>query len=113
MEYVLGPMSGLTSQPALGLVAVLVLLALFLASRRRLVLVAAVLWLLYVPYEYGMKLRILCSGECDVRVDLLVIYPVLVLATVLALVVGLRAARQLGRSGSTGPGPEGGRRPGA
>jgi hypothetical protein len=99
MEYLLGPMSGLADQPWIGLLPALVLAALFLASRRRLVLVVAVLWLLYVPYEYGMKLHILCSGECNIRIDLLAIYPVLAVATIVALVVGLRAARKMGPPG--------------
>lgn len=95
---ILGEMAGLTEHPAIGLAAALMLLAVFLASRRRLVLGVAALWLLYVPYEYGMKLHILCSGECNIRVDLLVIYPVLAVGTVVALVVGLRGARELGKS---------------
>jgi hypothetical protein len=51
-----------------------VLLGLFFVSRRPFVLAAAVLWACYVPYEYAMKLRILCTGECDIRIDLLLIY---------------------------------------
>ena len=61
--------------------------ALFVKSKNRFVLVAPVLWLAYVPYEYGMKLRILCTGECDIRIDLLVLYPVLILVSLIALVV--------------------------
>jgi len=30
-------------------------------------------WPAYLPYEYAMKLRILCSGECNIRVDLLLV----------------------------------------
>ena len=52
---------------------------------RRLSLVTAGLWALYGLYEYGMKLRVLCSGECNIRVDLLLIYPTLVLCSVIAL----------------------------
>jgi hypothetical protein len=61
-----------------------VFLGLWARSRRRLALAAAVAWLLYVPYEYGMRLRILCSGECNIRVDLLVLYPVLLGLSTLA-----------------------------
>jgi hypothetical protein len=57
--------------------------------------VAAVAWLLYLPYEYGMKWRILCSGECNIRVDLLPLYPALVMLSILAAVSALRA---LGRA---------------
>lgn len=45
------------------------------------------LWLIYTVYEFGMYLRILCSGECNIRVDLLLIYPVLLFTSLLALIV--------------------------
>ena len=48
-------------------------------------LLSAVLWLLYSLYESGMYLRILCSGECNIRIDLLIIYPLLILITLIAL----------------------------
>ena len=43
-------------------------------------------WLVYVPYEFGMKLRILCSGECNTRFELGVIYPVLLVGSIIELV---------------------------
>ena len=55
------------------------------AARRRL-LVTGVVWILYAAYEYGMKQRILCSGECNIRVDLLLLYPLLFLLSTLALI---------------------------
>jgi hypothetical protein len=57
------------------------------------VLIAAVSWGLYVPCEYAMKWRILCSGECNIRVDLLLIYPLLLglsIAALLGAAWGLR-----------------------
>jgi hypothetical protein len=57
----------------------------FRRSRNAALWLAASLWILYVPYEYLMYRRILCSGECNIRVDLLVIYPVLLLVTLAAL----------------------------
>jgi hypothetical protein len=33
-----------------------------------------------------MKLRVLCSGECNIRVDLLVLYPALFLVSLAAIV---------------------------
>jgi hypothetical protein len=38
-----------------------------------------------------MKRRWLCSGECDIRIDLLLIYPLLVIGLVAAGVSLLRA----------------------
>ena len=54
---------------------------LFAASRSRVVLTVAFLWLAYLAYEYGMKLRILCSGECNIRIDLLLIHPALIVSS--------------------------------
>ena len=34
-----------------------------------------------------MYLRILCSGECNIRIDLVVIHPFLIAMTILAIVV--------------------------
>jgi hypothetical protein len=36
-------------------------------------------WALYAVYETGMHQRWLCTGECNIRVDLLLILPVLLL----------------------------------
>ena len=52
-------------------------------------LVAGALWLLYLPYEYLKYLRITCSGECNIRIDLLMIYPVLIVTSLLALFVAI------------------------
>jgi hypothetical protein len=71
----------------------LLLLALGRLARRRLVLVVGVVWLLYAAYETGMQRRWLCSGECNIRVDLLLIYPVLLIGLVLATVSLIRARR--------------------
>ena len=44
--------------------------------------VLALAWCLYAAYEYLMYQRVLCTGECNFRVDLLLFYPVLVGASV-------------------------------
>ncbi len=59
-------------------------------------LVAALAWLAYFPYEQAMKMRVLCSGECNIRVDLLLFYPLLAVLSVLALVAFLRHGRRAG-----------------
>ena len=63
---------------------------LFLRCRRRTVLVTALAWLIYFPYEQSMKWRILCSGECNIRVDLLLLYPLLLLMSLSAAIVYVR-----------------------
>ena len=60
---------------------------------RRTAMVVGVTWLLYAAYETAMRLRWLCSGECNIRVDLLLIYPLLLAASVVGIVSLLRARR--------------------
>ena len=59
--------------------------ACFRLSTNAALAVAASLWALYIPYEYLMYRRVLCSGDCNIRVDLLVIYPALLSVTFAAL----------------------------
>jgi hypothetical protein len=92
-------MAILIEWPLLALIPLPVLLALFIWSRRRLPLIAALLWTLYLPYELAMKHRILCGGECNIRVDLLVLYPLLIVMSVLAVVSALRAGLRGVRAG--------------
>jgi formate hydrogenlyase subunit 3/multisubunit Na+/H+ antiporter MnhD subunit len=79
--------------PLLAAVPGVILLGLGLRARRTMAVVGGVLWLLYALYETGMKQRWLCSGECNIRVDLLLIYPLLLLTLVAAGVSLLRARK--------------------
>ena len=56
--------------------------------------VAGLLWLLYGTYEYLMRARILCSGECNIRIDLFLIYPMLLAVSIIALWNTVRRPRQ-------------------
>jgi hypothetical protein len=93
MSFFYRTMGVLVAQPLLAAVPAAIFFALYAASRTSLALIAAAAWLLYVPYEYGMTFRILCSGECNIRVDLLLIYPALVILSVIALVASVRVFR--------------------
>jgi hypothetical protein len=66
----------------------------YVRSRRSVTLVAALAWLAYFPYELSMKLRILCTGECNIRVDLLLFYPLLAIVSVMAVAAYLKVSRQ-------------------
>lgn len=46
---------------------------------------AAVLWLAYALYELLVYVRLLCSGDCNIRVDLLLVWPLLVVVNGVAL----------------------------
>ena len=64
-------------------------------GRRREFLVLALLWLAYSGYEYLMYKRVLCSGECNIRVDLLLIYPGLLGSTLgVAIAAAIRWVRR-------------------
>lgn len=63
-------------------------LQLALRGRRPIAWAALVVWLLYTAYEAGMSLRILCSGECNIRVDLLLLYPALLVFSMIAARLG-------------------------
>jgi hypothetical protein len=82
------------------IVALLLALALgaaWLGAGRRGFGVAAALWLAYAGYEFLMYRRVLCSGECNIRVDLLLFYPILLAATLWPIVGALwRALRRRG-----------------
>jgi hypothetical protein len=84
--------------PALALAPAAIFAVLYLRCRRTSVALAALAWLSYVPYEQAMKLRILCSGECNIRVDLLLFYPMLALLSALAVVAFFKANRRGGRT---------------
>jgi hypothetical protein len=78
-------LSVLVALPWLAGVAAVAFALLWRRRRHVSAAVAAVLWGLYLPYEYLMYLRIWCSGECNIRVDLLLIYPLLLIVSVVAI----------------------------
>jgi hypothetical protein len=81
------------AQPWLALVPALSFFALYKSSKPRYALIAATAWLLYTPYEFAMHERWLCSGECNIRVDLLLLYPPLIAVSAAAIVAAIRAKR--------------------
>jgi hypothetical protein len=88
----LGFLGGLfIPRPGLAVVPAVVFAVLYHFSRRKLVLATATAWGLYALYEYAMLRRWMCSGECNIRIDLLVVYPALVLLSLAAAVVAVRA----------------------
>lgn len=79
--------------PWLALAPALAFAAIGYRCRRVLPWVVATAWLLYTVYEAAMARRILCSGECNIRVDLLFLYPVLIVLSLAAAVVAVRSKR--------------------
>jgi hypothetical protein len=87
----LGAMAIFIEYPVLAVGLGVMLLGLGRLGRRRIAVGAGISWLLYGLYEFGMKQRWLCSGECNIRIDLLVIYPLLAIGLVAAAISLLRA----------------------
>ena len=79
--------------PALAALLGVLFLAVYWKVRRRVIAIAAVAWLGYSGYETAMRLRWLCTGECNIRVDLLLIYPVLLVISIAAVVALIRSRR--------------------
>lgn len=80
-------MSILVEWPWLALAPALAFWLFYRATRRTFVAVTAFMWAGYAVYEYAMQRRWLCSGECNIRIDLLLLYPLLVAVSVLACVI--------------------------
>jgi hypothetical protein len=95
---ILRSMSVLISQPWLALLPAFVFALCALATKKRTVWVVAALWFFYSFYELAMKFRILCSGECNIRIDLLLVYPLLLVATLVGLVAVVRTAIRRARA---------------
>ena len=91
MDRLLGAMAILIEYPVVAAAIGLVLLGLGRRAHRRVPAGAGLAWLLYGLYEFGMKQRWLCSGECNIRIDLLLIYPLLLSVLVAAGISLLRA----------------------
>ena len=64
------------------------------ARTRRGLVVLVLAWVAYGVYEYLMYRRVLCSGECNIRVDLLLIYPLLLGGTLWYVASAIRAKRR-------------------
>lgn len=93
MSQLLRAMAIFVEYPFLAAVIGVLLFGLGRWTRRRMLVGVGAVWLLYSAYETGIRYRWLCSGECDIRIDLLIIYPVLLIglaAAGLSLLLGRR-----------------------
>jgi hypothetical protein len=90
MDWLFSPMGIFIKYPVLAALVGIGLVALGRRNQRRLAVGVGAVWLLYALYEFGIKQRWLCTGECNIRIDLLVIFPALLLGLVAAGVSLLR-----------------------
>jgi len=82
-------MSTLMEHPWIAAVIASLLGLLWRWRSRRIAGIAATAWAAYLVYEYLMYARVLCSGECNIRVDLLLIHPLLGLLAAAAVILSL------------------------
>jgi len=47
-------------------------------------------WICYSIYESLIYTRVLCSGDCNIRVDLLLIYPLLIVLSLVSTILYYR-----------------------
>lgn len=76
----------LVTYPWLALIIAASLSLLSRWSRSKIAAAAAIVWAGYAGYEYLMLTRVLCTGECNIRIDLLVVYPLLLVVLGVAVI---------------------------
>ena len=86
MDWVVRVVSIFIEYPLLAAAIGLLLVGLGRWTHRGLAMTVGVMWLIYSVWEFAIKQRWLCRGDCDIRADLLFIYPVLLVGSVAAVV---------------------------
>jgi glucose-6-phosphate-specific signal transduction histidine kinase len=86
MDWLFKVMAIFIEHPLLAAAIGLLLVGLGRWTQRGVAMTAGVLWLMYSLWEFAIKQRWLCSGDCDIRADLIFIYPVLFVVSVAAVV---------------------------
>lgn len=86
--------------PQLAAIPAIAFAVLWYFVRNKFVLAAAIAWGLYGIDEYLNKIRVFCSGECNIRIDLFLIYPILIILSGIAIFFGIRTSVGRGKSGS-------------
>ena len=86
MDWVVRVVSIFIEYPLLAAAIGLLLVGLGRWTHRGLAMTVGVMWLIYSVWEFAIKQRWLCRGDCDIRADLLFIWPVLFVGSVAAVV---------------------------
>ena len=92
-RLIFAPLSVFIQWPLAALIPGMLFGAGYAWRRKTFIAVTAALWIMYAVYEFLILKRVLCSGECNIRVDLLLFYPVLWIASLVALVQVVRRPR--------------------
>jgi hypothetical protein len=86
MDWIFRVMAIFIEYPLLAAAIGLLLVGLGRWTHRGLATTVGVMWLMYSLWEFAIKQRWLCRGDCDIRADLVFIYPVLFVGSVAAVV---------------------------
>ena len=84
----------LIAHPWLALVPAIAFAVVAARGGRRRAWLTACAWALYAAYEWAMHERVLCTGECNIRVDLLLLYPLLLALSAAAVWAAVRGPRR-------------------
>lgn len=76
--------------PYLALIPAIIFGFIYFKNKNKVVLWSAISWTLYGIYEELNLLRITCTGECNIRIDLFLIYPILIIISVFAIIKSLK-----------------------
>ena len=79
--------------PLAALAPAAIFAAAFAWSRRLATLAAAIAWSLYTLWELLVYMRVTCSGDCNIRADLILFAPLLWLISIAGL-IGLLMGRR-------------------
>jgi hypothetical protein len=95
VSFVLNALAFFIRWPLAALIPAALFFFIFHWRKTSFALIAAILWALYAVYESLMAARVLCSGECNIRIDLIALYPLLAVVSLIALVeLAIRALRR-------------------
>ena len=86
MSAFFGLVSVFVEIPLLAAIPGIAFLVLYRLRRRMVILITSILWLLYMFYELSIKFGLVCPEGCNIRVDLLLIFPILLFMSALAMV---------------------------
>ena len=93
LDLLFEPMAFFVAYPAAAALVGALFFALARRTPRRVGRGMAAAWLLYAAYETSMQQRWLCSGECNIRIDLFLIAPLLLVGSLATAVSVWRAHR--------------------
>jgi len=75
-----------TTSPWLAAIPAALFYWLYRSFRLKIVLYTALLWAAYLIYELGIYYALFCDEDCNIRIDLLAIYPLLVAMSLAAVI---------------------------